>query len=412
MSISEKLHSLEFTLQLGCKLNCKFCPQETLIRNFKLKGNGITRLSYENFKKCLEKVEKGATVTFSGMAEPFHNRECAKMLKHAYKKGYKIILATTLVDMTLEDFEIIKDIEFDHFILHIPDEEGNSKFLITPEYLEVFKKVVNSIDVEYYSCHGTVHHAVANLIKKDKYAGLDPINRAGNLKSEEYQTYSPKGKITCIVGTDKEKGKWAPSMLPDGTLVLCCMDYGMKHILGNLINQSWAEIQAGEEYKKYIAGLEDDTIDILCRQCNGACEEKNLDSTKLKRALEELKSNPNQTSFQSLGGKIEEDAINIMKKIISARNICVFGLGKLFRDKYFVLSWNKGICANIFSDNNNEIWNKETNGIKCIPPNELTEYKDLLIITHMKNDSEVSKQLDDMGLYNHINIYDIYRIFY
>ncbi|WP_026888266.1 radical SAM/SPASM domain-containing protein [Clostridium beijerinckii] len=406
--LSDKLHSLELTLQIGCKLNCKFCPQETLIKNFKYKGSDTTRLSYENFKKCLEKVEKGATVTFSGMAEPFHNKECAKMIKHAYREGYKVVLFTTLVDMTMEDYEMIKDIKFDNFILHIPDEEGNSKFVITSEYLELLKKVVNSIEIGYYSCHGTVHHAVSDLIKKDKCDKFQPIDRAGNIKSEECKSYSSKGKITCVVGSGTEKGRWAPEMLPDGTLVLCCMDYGMKHILGNLINQSWAEIQDRDEYKKYVAGLSDDTIDILCRQCHAACEEKNLDAMKLKRALDELKCNSEQTSFESLGGEMNTDSLNTMNKIIAAKNICIFGLGKLFNDKYFVLSWNEAIGANIFSDNNNLIWDTEINGIRCISPNELTTYEDLLIITHMKNDSEVNKQLDAMGFYNHINIYDIY----
>ncbi len=85
-------------------------------------------------------VMEGGGVTFSGMVEPFHNPQCAEMILYAYDKGYKISLFTTLVGMKEKDLEIIKDIEFDHVTLHIPDEKYNSKFVINDEYIDILKK--------------------------------------------------------------------------------------------------------------------------------------------------------------------------------------------------------------------------------------------------------------------------------
>lgn len=93
-----KLHGLEFTLAIGCKLDCKYCPQEKLIKKYINKyGNDNIYMKFEDFKKCLSKVYKGSGISFAGMVEPFHNKDCARMIKYAYDLGYKISLDTTLV---------------------------------------------------------------------------------------------------------------------------------------------------------------------------------------------------------------------------------------------------------------------------------------------------------------------------
>ena len=60
-------------------------------------------------------------------------------------------------------------------------------------------------------------------------------------------------------------------LLPDGTVVLCCMDYGLKHILGNIFTNTFEEIMNGEEMRKVKEGMDgNETLDILCRNCSYA----------------------------------------------------------------------------------------------------------------------------------------------
>ena len=60
-------------------------------------------------------------------------------------------------------------------------------------------------------------------------------------------------------------------LLPDGTVVLCCMDYGLKHILGNILTDTFEEIMDGEEMRKVKEGMNgNETLDILCRNCSYA----------------------------------------------------------------------------------------------------------------------------------------------
>lgn len=47
----------------------------------------------------------------------------------------------------------------------------------------------------------------------------------------------------------------------------------MKHVLGNLTEQSYEEIMNGKEIDKIKAAINgDESIDILCRRCSSATE--------------------------------------------------------------------------------------------------------------------------------------------
>ena len=404
----EKLESLEVTLSIGCKLDCKFCPQEIIKNEYIKKScNKAKFLSFDDFKKCISKVAKGMLITFSGMSEPFLNPECSKMLKYAFDKGYKITLFTTLMGMNDEDYEIIKKIDFDHLIIHIPDEENNSKFVITNHYLNLLKKISMEKHIDYYSCHGHVHNKIKNIINKNIEIYSDMIDRAGNLKVEGVNTSNNKGKIICMVGSAIDCGAWQPELLPDGSLILCPMDYGMKHVLGNLITEDWNQIKNGNEFSKILNGWQDDSIDILCRKCYAAKNVELIWASRFKRALDVLRKKDDEVYFDSLGGKVSDNTLNIMKKIINAKNICIFGVGKLFKDKYYKHLWNKAINANIYSDNNFNVKSMEIDDMKFVIPSDLSKYEGLLVITFVREPSEINNQLKSYGINNYINIYDI-----
>lgn len=282
----DKLHALELSLTIGCKIDCLYCPQKLLLeRYYGQDQNRKSKLSLEDFKAALDKVREGASISFCGMSEPFHNDSCADMICYAFNRGYKISLFTTLSGMTMEDFEKIKNIKFDSFVLHIPDAENYSKFAINADYLDVFRRVNETMDIDYYSCHGTVSPIIEDMIDRKKGAGLELGSRGGNLDIVKSDIYH-EGRIICYHGSESQVGGWAPVMFPDGTLVLCCQDYGMKHILGNLLTQSWREICGGQEYRKFLNGLKDARIDILCRKCEDAKAVEDIPSMRLKRELD------------------------------------------------------------------------------------------------------------------------------
>ena len=261
---------LEITTKIGCSINCVYCPQAMLLKNyFKDDKQRKSLLSLEDFKICIDKIPLNTRIDFSGMAEPWLNSACTDMVLYAHEKGHPIAIYTTLVGMSREDFERIRDIEFEEFVLHIPDDKSNAHIQITDAYIDLLHEVIeykingNSL-VTGYSCHGDIHPDILDAIPSNSKLITELIDRAGNVESDYVESKENVGKIVCInCGQEMNHNV----LLPDGTVLLCCMDYGMKHVLGNLLEKNYDDLQKSSEARRVKAGMEDQTEDVLCRKC-------------------------------------------------------------------------------------------------------------------------------------------------
>jgi len=230
-------------------------------------------MSLETFRKCIDKLPQGTRIDFSGMAEPWLNPDCSQMVLYAHEKGFPIVVYTTLVGMDSKDFETIKDIPVEEFVIHIPDDKGNAHIDITDDYVKLLEKVMlyKQQDgrklVTAVSCHGGIHPNIKNLLPENSNLITELHNRAGNVESEYVESKQNKGEIVCV---NCEADIHHNVLLPDGTLLLCCMDYGMKHILGNLLTQSYEEIYNSAESLRVRRGMKAEAEDILCRKCINA----------------------------------------------------------------------------------------------------------------------------------------------
>lgn len=384
----EKLRSLEFSLTMGCSLNCNYCPQSLLLEKYYKENTNRKRyLGLEEFKMALAQVDEGGTISICGMSEPFSNPNCTDMILYAYEKGYSICINTTLVGAKAEDINRIKDVKFESFVLHIPDEENHSKFHVDNNYLELLDLLHETQRIDFYSCHGTVHNMVFSHLNKEVEAGISLGDRAGNLDIEDIQPVHKAGKLFCLHGNEKKSGIWAPVMLPDGTLVLCCNDYGMKHVLGNLFENTWAEIKQGQAYLSYRHSMETEGSDVLCRSCVAAKNVEELPAVRINKMLQ------------------SGDNGEIIRKLREADEVCVYGLGKYFRDHYFDEYWHELFKANYFSDRNEELWGKQINGIECCSPNEID--KNALVVVFALRTEEIIASLHQSGIRNVITICEL-----
>lgn len=267
---------MEITTKIGCSLNCRYCPQDLLIRSYQNSENNERMMSFETFRICVNKIPTNVDIHFSGMSEPWLNPECTKMLLYAYERGHNIHVYTTLVGMTQEDFLRIRHLDFANFVLHIPDQENNSKFVLNDSYIKLLNRIIlysmaGEFRIDHFSCHGTVHPQIRKMVEA---SGLrvdsKMFNRAGNIH-EQCDIDSgnrKKGSIICrfCKGISLDKNV----LLPNGQVLLCCMDYGIKFPLGNLIFQSFEDISEGSlkaQYRDMM--IHDDGVNsILCRTCH------------------------------------------------------------------------------------------------------------------------------------------------
>lgn len=245
---------LEITTNIGCPVNCKDCPQALLRERYK----GKTMMDFEEYKKAIDKVPKECRIDFSGMCEPFCNPRCTDMI--LYAKDHPLALYTTLQGATMEDYERLRGIPFEVITIHLPDCEGRSHFKITDEYLEVLA----NFPCHNYSVHGQMDDRVRPFLRQRNLITF-MHDRAGNVEDRQHVHIIPERRLKCMTSG---RAMDHNVLLPDGTVLMCCMDYGMTGVFGNLFEQSYEEVihsPAAEEMRATLIRGES-----ICRHCANA----------------------------------------------------------------------------------------------------------------------------------------------
>lgn len=268
--------SIEITTVIGCKVNCRFCPQDKLLNNYFKKNPARTSvMEMETVEKCLEFFPSNYDVSFGGMSEPFLNEKFLNMLQYVCMKKRRVSLYTTLVGVKMEEVDAILSLPVDFVVLHVADQSGYANIKKSKEYytiLEQFvcaKKADGSPFVNMCNAQTTPDKRVQEICQGKYEILTEMTDRAGNL---EYGglicNRIQSGKISCSnFGTGLNNN----ILLPDGTVILCCMDFGLKHVLGNIYDNSFEEMMEGNEMKAVKAGMGGDiNVDILCRTCSYA----------------------------------------------------------------------------------------------------------------------------------------------
>ena len=254
--VEEMTGRLEITTHVGCPVNCIDCPQKLLLSKYK----GRKTMSLEDYKTAIDKVPEGTRIDFSGMCEPFTNPYCADMILYAAEKGFPLALYTTLQGATREDYERLKHVRYQVVTIHLPDREGRSHFNITDEYLEL----LSNWECGNYSCHGTIDERVLPYIKNRNLITY-MHDRAGNVKGRPHRDIHIEQNIWCITSG---KSMNHNVLLPDGTVLMCCMDYAMTGIFGNLFEQSYDDVLYSAPACRMRTTLRKG--ESICRHCTNA----------------------------------------------------------------------------------------------------------------------------------------------
>ena len=287
--------TLEFTLMVGCPLKCTFCPQDAVRKAY---GNNTKYLSLQHFQDILGKVPRHVRIDFSGMAEPWANPDATSMLRYALQDGRTVAIYTTLYGMEDEDGAAVIDLLRGHadqievLCLHLPDEAGNirgwrysplyernlrrfiafgpsgvlgrprlviRRFGVLRRLLKVlglsgvlgrmrkaagWSGSIGRFELMTMDASGRLHHDLDHLgITLGAWTGH---TRAGNVGLDDVRgqkiSRAPEkhGAVSCSFTPFYDQNV----CLPNGDVVLCCMDYSLKHRIGNLLEQEYYEMFA------------------------------------------------------------------------------------------------------------------------------------------------------------------------
>lgn len=276
---------MEITMQVGCPMNCEYCPQEVLLRRYP-KGEPRA-FTLESFKKCLESVPITRHLTFMGASEPFMNPQCAEIITWAHERGHELSISTTLKGATKEGIDALANLRMTDVIIHVPADDGRMNLEPTDAWCALFEHAIAAW--RHYpefliSVFGTAHPRVMPIWKASgiPFVNFGYHNRAGLLTGRRPEMQARN--LHYVTGTHRNEGKlpicgkqFCGHLLPNGDLVRCCNDFGMECVWGNLNTQTYAEIYNSPKFKAYIKSLEDPNSEVPCRYCHDGFKEVNPD---------------------------------------------------------------------------------------------------------------------------------------
>jgi hypothetical protein len=267
---------MELTTMIGCPLMCTFCPQENLRDSY---GDSEKYMQPRDLVTVLSKLPKDTRIDFSGMSEPWANPHCTEMLETVLFMGFNIAIYSTLYGMT--DPERVCKVLEDHpnqvdvIMLHLPDANGNMKGWKNSEEWQHAAAVMSHTNVPCgvgamtMDSSGLVHPELQSMI--GRLPGWQGHTRADSLDTEQVAgqaiSITPMNtfSLTCRSTPFYDRNV----LLPNGDVVLCCMDYNLKHIIGNLLTQTYEEIFQGKPLLDLIEMNEEPKFSkcSICKSC-------------------------------------------------------------------------------------------------------------------------------------------------
>jgi hypothetical protein len=192
---------LEVTTYIGCPNRCSYCPQGTLLEAYK----GVKVMSLDDFRIILSHTPKSVDIHFSGFSELFFHPHALEFIDEAFKE-HEVVIYTTTNGMTQDVADKLAGYNFKDFNVHLNPNKGKVQLN--------FKYNTTLVD------------------------DSNKVSRGGNL----WETKEHKG--VCINSPEYRQNV----VLPNGDVYLCCMDYGLKHKMGNLLEQSFDDLRREDNY--------------------------------------------------------------------------------------------------------------------------------------------------------------------
>jgi radical SAM protein with 4Fe4S-binding SPASM domain len=288
MTLRYRVRHLEITTMIGCKVACIYCPQDKISRRY---FGSDRMMKFDDFKTYIEKVPRRVVVHFTGFAESFLNPRCVDMIEHAAGRGHPIFISTTLAGLTRADVRRLSQLTYYQFQIHLPSAEKLMNLAVNDEYFALISDLLSAGIITDLHFHGNEVHPTVGAWLQQHAVNFEEFwiqDRAGNLNTEKVKkkvskpittAAKPSGKLHC----DRI---YQNVLLPNGDVVLCCMDWSAEYILGNLKRDRFEDLYRSETFRRILRGLKDPSIDLLCRTCHVAQSGDAKD--RLKAAIHNL----------------------------------------------------------------------------------------------------------------------------
>jgi len=266
----DQVQGIEVTLHIGCPNWCEYCPQSLLLSRYQ----GPCDVTLAEFQQHFSTVPVSKHLTFMGQGEQFVNPDASKIMLWAHQRGHQMSLSTTLSHTTHEDIDALAHIPFRTTVIHVPADDGKMRVVVDDAYLDRLKHAIAAwrhCDDFIISVFGIAHPKVRPIWAA---SGVPVVNyglqdRAGNIPHLWHHRQS--GKLPIC-------GKlFVGAILPNGDVTICCNDYSMECVWGNLKQQTYASVFETDKFRAFIKSLESPDSDVICRRCNDSFKAVNAE---------------------------------------------------------------------------------------------------------------------------------------
>jgi hypothetical protein len=252
-------------------------------------------MSLATFQTIIDKVPSRVRIDFSGMAEPWANPNATKMLEMALQqKGRHVRVYTTLYGISVEDSLFITQTllprhadQIDVICLHLPDDNMNMRgYKDSREYRQVLKNFlamaenVPQLGQKFQKMTmdktGKLHKSLQDLLPA--FGDWSGHSRAGSLSEEQQEKSGAKPpahndfSLACAITPFYDHNV----VLPNGDFVLCCMDFSLKHVLGNLLRSDYWDLFLSQELSRI--RVENQKTEFskrsICKECENVIKFK------------------------------------------------------------------------------------------------------------------------------------------
>ena len=163
-------------------------------------------MSLTTFKKILDNTPGNVDIHFSGFSELFFHPQAIEFIEEALK-NHAVVIYTTTNGMTQEVADRLANYSFKEFHIHLNQKRSGVNI--------PFPVIYDVID------------------------DTNRVSRGGNL----WEVKDHEG--TCLNSPAYRQNV----VLPNGDTYLCCMDYGLKHKLGNLLEENFNDLKRCGDYE-------------------------------------------------------------------------------------------------------------------------------------------------------------------
>jgi radical SAM protein with 4Fe4S-binding SPASM domain len=274
----------------GCNFKCAFCPtgDPKLLREV---GRVNTVMKMDVYKKiiddCREFDGSFNTLKLYKEGEPLLNKNIVQMVDYAKKSGCfdRIFITTNGSLLTPELSDQLIEAGLD--VLHVSLEGMSSKTYKSFAKVDIdFEELVKNITY-YYNNRGNAELSVKvvaeNLMEGEEAKYVDTFkNISDSYFIERISPVWPEFDVSdlgtmeqTVYGETISDKKVCPYLFyqfvvnADATVSACCVDWGRKLIIGDLVKQSVADVWNSEELKalrKTHLEFKRDSIDA-CKNC-------------------------------------------------------------------------------------------------------------------------------------------------